>query len=127
MKSTNLVDMTNEKRRCLAFLYASIIRPTKSYRNVYDYHQGQYHFYRVTSRNEKSIMVFDYSRGNYMGGNLPNIFDYTSATYIVFQQMKPEIKCFDYEHSSFLRGQMTASIVSLYDYETGLYYKYLIT
>ena len=127
MRFINSIVMTNEKRRCLAFLYASILRPTKNYRNVYDYQQGQYHFYRVTRRDEKSIMVFDYSRSAYMGGNLPNIFDYHSASYISFQEMKPEIKCFDYERSNYVRGQMTASIVSLFDYETGTYSRYLIS
>lgn len=119
--------MTDEKRRCLVFLYASIIRPKKSYRNVYDYQQGQYHFYRMTRRNGDNIMVFDYTRRSYMGGNLPNIYDYKSASYISFQLIKPEIRCFDYEKSSFIKGQMTASIVSILDYETGKYYKYLIT
>ena len=71
--------MTDEKRRCLVFLYASIIRPTKSYRNVYDYQQGQYHFYRMTRRNGDNIMVFDYTRRSYMGGNLPNIYDYKES------------------------------------------------
>lgn len=127
MRFINSIVMTNEKRRCLVFLYASFIRPSKTYNNVYDYQQGQYHFYMVTRKDEKSIMVFDYSRRSYMGGNLPNIYDYKSSSFISIQQMKPDISCFDYERGSYIRGQMTASIVTLFDYETGSYYKYLIS
>ncbi len=119
--------MTDQKRRCFAFLYASILRPTKTYRNVYDYQQGEYYFYRVTRKSEESIMVFDYSRSGYMGGSLPNIFDYESASYISFQNIKPEFRCFDYERGNYLRGQMIASVVSIYDFETGNYYRYLIS
>lgn len=119
--------MTDEKRRCLAYLYASIIRPTKTYRNVYDSDTGQYYFFNATRKTNQSIMVFDYSRGGYMGGNLPNIYDYNSGSYISINQIGPNIQCFDYERGHHIRGKMTASVVTLFDYETGSYHKYKVS
>lgn len=119
--------MTDDKRRCLAFLYASILRPTKSYRNLYDHQTNLFYFYIITQKSDDNIMVFDHSRGGYMGGSLPNIFDFVSASYVSMQQIKPELRCYDYEKGCFIQGNMEASTVTLYDYETGLHYNYLIT
>lgn len=119
--------MTDEKRRCFAFLYASILRPTKSYHNVYDFQTSQYYFYVVTHRSDDNIMVFDYSRGGYMGSMLSNLYDYASASYVYIQRTRPILYGYDYEKGCSIQGEMGTNTVSLYDYETGMSYEYLIT
>lgn len=119
--------MTDEKRRCFAFLYASILRPTKSYHNVYDFQTSQYYFYAVINRTNDNIMVFDYSRSGYMGGIISNLYDYVSASYVSIQRVSPVLYGYDYEKGSPIQGEMGSNTVSIYDYETGMSYEYLIT
>lgn len=119
--------MTDGKRRCLAFIAVCIVRSSLHYRNVYDHVNKRYSFFAVTRRSDNDIMVFDYDRRNYMGGELPNIYDYHSSSFVQLAINGTEIRVFDYEHGYHLNGNVSGKSINIYDYETGRYYSYYIS
>ena len=49
--------------------------------SVFDFTNGGYHLMSV-SHTGNFLSVYDYQRSNYLSGYLPNLFDYSTASYV---------------------------------------------
>lgn len=49
--------------------------------SVFDFANGGYHLMSV-SHTGNFLSVYDYQRSNYLSGYLPNLFDYSTASYV---------------------------------------------
>lgn len=113
--------MTNEKKAAIAFIVALSRRNGIS--AVYDYSRNKYCSY-TSSGSRNQIQIFDYDRHNFIGGLLPNVYDYASNSYININVRNNTFSGFDYETSQFFSGTICDTMVSLYS--NGQYSNYTI-
>ena len=93
---------------------------------VYDYSASQYfNFSGQAATNH--VNVYDYGRSCYLTGSPNSLYDYGRGAYI---QLKPEssgsFSGYDYGSSRYFSGKVSGRAISLYDYETGSYYRFQI-
>jgi len=112
--------MTDEKRACIAAIaYVAISHNTSN--AIYDYHRSIYVNLGIQC-NGSLFNVYDYDRSGYLGGYLPNIFDYPSGYYIQLSINGRNFTGFDYETSTYYNGFVNGRSISVYDYEHNQYY-----
>lgn len=114
--------MENYKRACVVAAIAAVFSQ-KDISSVYDYSMGRYHMYS-TNKNGYNISVYDYTRGGYMQGNVEQLYDYVSGSYISLNFQGNTFNGYDYERGFYFNGNINGTSLSLFDYETTQYYNY---
>lgn len=73
-------EMIADVRRAVAVAsYVMVTNRVAS--SVFDFTNGDYHPMSV-SHTGNFLSVYDYQRSNYLSGYLPNLFDYSTASYV---------------------------------------------
>ena len=118
--------MTADKRAVIAFIVASIVNETQSSSSIYDYSRSKYFFYQVTEITREQVALYDFERKGCLRGNLSNIYDYVSGSYINVSAHNNNINGFDYESGYYFGGYVSGKTVYLYDYEAMKYFVFLL-
>lgn len=116
--------MIDNKRRDIAAI-AYVLISRRMINGIFDY-PNYMHTNLLIQVNGKSISVFDYSRNNYIGGYLPNLFDYSTASYIILNIIGNSFNGFDYQSSSYFNGSVNSNYVQIFDYQKEIYYHYSV-
>lgn len=114
--------MEDYKRVCVVALIASI-SCHRNVSSVYDFGKGQYFMYS-TNMSGSSISVYDYSREGYMQGNIDQVYDYISGSYISLQVNGQTFNGYDFERGFYFNGQIGNGVISFFDYEMSLTFNY---
>lgn len=110
--------MKNEKRACIAYVCATIVNTLSNYNSVYDFTNRKYcNYHCLHSDIENGILVYDYDRGGYVEGVLPNLYDYISKKYIQIRVDGERIQGYDNESVAHYIVEVNGDDVSIYDYE----------
>ena len=115
--------MKHPKRRAIAYIVASIISE-KNLNSIFDYIDSSY--YNFGGEITLNLNIYDYSRSNYLSGNINSIYDYSTCNYITLDIENDNFSGYDYETSNYFNGQFNGNSISFYDYETGTHYSFSI-
>ncbi len=119
--------MKNEKRACIAYMCGTIVNALSKYSSVYDFTNRKYcNYHRLPSGVENGILVYDYERGGYVEGVLPNLYDYISKTYIQIRVDGERIQGYDNESVAYYIVEVIGNDVRIYDYEKSTYFLYRV-
>ena len=72
------------------------------------------------------LSVYDYQRSNYLSGYLPNLFDYSTASYVNMMMSGNTINGFDYHTATYFSVTVNAGNVTIFDYQMAQYYMYSV-
>ena len=72
------------------------------------------------------LSVYDYQRSNYLSSYLPNLFDYSSASYVNMMMSGNTINGFDYHTATYFSVTVNAGNVTIFDYQMAQYYMYSV-
>ena len=116
--------MTNETRRCVAVIaYMMIVG--RGACSVFDYTLGGYYNMGCTFSGNY-ISLFDYRRSCYISGYLPNLVEYSTASYIDPGGRANTGGCYAYHTASYLNVTINGSSVTIFDYQMSRYYMYSV-
>lgn len=73
---------------------------------------------------KKEIDVYDFDRSCHVSGNLDNLYDYGNGAHIQISCNGDKFSGYDYHNKFHFSGTVEAGFVSLFDYETQIYYRY---
>ena len=118
--------MEDGKRACIAIIAASI-HNKRNYSSVFDYSQSSYIPVSVNFTNNGYVSAYDYHRGGYLTGNIPNLFDYVSSSHINLLFQNSQITGFDFGTSSHFSIQVTNNHVSVFDHNCGCWFYYSVS
>lgn len=90
---------------------------------IYDYDSGAYYQFSGDTTAPR-IDIYDYSRGCFIGGDLPSLYDYGEGNFIDFKLSGGKVDGYDYGSSSFFEATVSGKEVSVYDYDAGAYFSY---
>lgn len=93
--------------------------------SVFDFTNGGYHLMSV-SHTGNFLSVYDYQRSNYLSGYLPNLFDYSTASYVNMMMSGNTINGFDYHTATYFSVTVNAGNVTIFDYQMAQYYMYSV-
>lgn len=93
--------------------------------SVFDFANGGYHPMSV-SHTGNFLSVYDYQRSNYLSGYLPNLFDYSTASYVNMMMSGNTINGFDYHTATYFTVTVNAGNVTIFDYQMAQYYMYSV-
>lgn len=98
----------------------------KNVSSIYDYSSSQHATISV-SMSGSNVNGYDYARGSTFSGSLSNLYDYGDGHTITLKEDGPgEYSGYDYGSSHHFMLTISGGSVSLYDYETGTYYNFLV-
>ena len=103
--------MTNEKKAAVVFIVASRLKNRVT--AVYDYGRSKYCTFSDHSIGN-NLNIYDQERNSFIGGNLPNAYDYASSSYINIVIRNNYFSGYDYETSKYFSGNVYDTLVSLY-------------
>lgn len=112
--------MEHNKRACFAVVATSIVNK-KNYSGVFDHLRSQHIAITVSRAESDSPNFFDNSRGAAVTGNVHDMFDCATASYMSISQNGNRIDCFDYESSTRVLFTVYGDSVSAIDYQTSKY------
>lgn len=117
--------MEKNKRTCVvAAIYTLVTQ--KCVNSVYDSNNGEYFLFSCQCSFGR-ISIYDYKRNNYMQGDVNQLFDYSTSSYISVQINGDSFSGYDYEKGNYFNGSINGNNIILYDYEYFCYFNYYIS
>ncbi len=113
---------TLNTRACVAYIAAGMCGLSKT-TALYDHGQAR----AVSATGPVSagkIDVYDFDRSCHVSGSLENLYDHGNGAHIHFACDGEKFSGYDYASKFHFNGTVEAGFVSLYDYETSVYYRY---
>jgi len=114
--------MNINTRGCVAYIAARLCGLAKV-TALYDHSQSKALSVSGAVR-DREIDVYDYDRSCHVAGSLENLYDYGNGAHIQFAYDGEKFSGYDYASKFHFTGSIEAGFVSLYDYETSVYYRY---
>jgi len=115
--------MQNSKRRAVAYIVGRYISKRDS-GAIYDYNAGTH--FSFSGSIDSSVNVYDYSRSNYLSGDISSLYDYSTGQYINVNVTGYSFSGYDYETGSYFNGTVNDGSINIYDYQEGRYFDYSI-
>lgn len=118
--------MKQEQRASIALICGAISH-NQRFRSVFDYSKSRYCTFSINNFQSNNISVFDYDRGCYISGFLPNIFDYSTGNYVHIDRRGNKFHGYDYASCCYFIATVNGKNILFFDYEDNSYSNFVIS
>lgn len=116
--------MINDMRAAIVFLCACAQNNTEK-RMLYDFKQKKYYHYHLL-KDSIRYSLYDYGRGSYLQGNLSQIFDTKTQSYISLKLEGNRFIGLDRQSGSHIYGNINNNLITVFDTQNNKYIHYAI-
>lgn len=81
---------------------------------LYDFERRKYYHYNLVNDSIR-YSLYDYDRGSYLQGNLSQLFDTKTQSYISVKLESNKFYAFDRRSGSYLYGNINNNFITVYD------------
>ena len=124
VSSIILTTMINDMRAAIVFLCACAQNNTEK-RMLYDFKQKKYYHYHLL-KDSIRYSLYDYGRGSYLQGNLSQIFDTKTQSYISLKLEGNRFIGLDRQSGSHIYGNINNNLITVFDTQKNKYIHYAI-
>jgi hypothetical protein len=111
-------------RICIAFIVGRIIS-AKMASHIYDYLESRYISIGGSVINN-NVNIYDYDRGCYFSGIIPNLYDYGTRAHVQLKINGNQFSGYDYNDGHHFSGSISGNSITIYDYGQSKYFSYSI-
>jgi len=116
--------MVNEVRAAIVFFCICVQNNTEKHM-LYDFERRKYYHYNLVNDSIR-YSLYDYDRGSYLQGNLSQLFDTKTQSYISVKLESNKFYAFDRRSGSYLYGNINNNFITVYDTQKSRYIHYTI-
>lgn len=114
--------MINEIRAAIVFLCTCAQNGTKK-QILYDFEQKKYYHYNLL-KDSFQYYLYDYERDSYLQGNLSQIYDIKTHSYILLKLEKNKFIGFERNSGSYIYGNINNNLIIVFDTQKNKYIQY---
>jgi hypothetical protein len=116
--------MKTHTRHAVAYI-AGRMASGRTSSSVYDYQESR-HVNMSGNLSGGSISAYDYDQRCHITGSRTSLYHYGNRAHLGLKLNDAMFSGYDYDSRAHFSGSVNGKNVSLYDYETGRYYNFLI-
>lgn len=116
--------MVNEMRAAIVFLCTCVQNNSEKHM-LYDFERKKYYHFNLLNDSIR-YSLYDYNRGSYLQGNLSQLFDTKTQSYISIKFESNKFYAFDRRSRSYIYGNINNNSITVYDTQKNKYTQYII-